>query len=149
MQGSRKLYQRVGNKFCTMKRLFSLAAIAAVSFISFLQFESCTKESVAATVVCDVKATYSGTSLASTGTTGTLTYILKENNLAVGRVTPGGADVTFGGYSNTCDSLFLSVYYTTNSSYYILKGKIAGNVISGTFNNLTIPSQYGTFTMTK
>jgi len=68
-----------------VKRLFSFLVIILASIITFV---SCTKDSTTTPVTptCDVKGTYSGTSLASTGATSTLTYILKENNLAVGRV---------------------------------------------------------------
>jgi hypothetical protein len=103
------------------------------------------------TTVCDVKGTYSGTSLSSLGVTSTQTYRLQDNNFAVGSVTPAGASVTFGGYKNTCDSVYLSVYYTSNSSYYLLQGILSNNknTISGSYANLTTPADHGTFTITK
>lgn len=101
--------------------------------------------------VCPLRGSYSGSNLTHTGTAGSIYYTFQDNNLAVGKSSAGGADVTFGGYKNTCDSVILSVYYSANSSYYTLAGKISnsGNTISGVFNNLTDPSDYGTFTMSK
>jgi len=101
--------------------------------------------------ICDVQGTYSGTTLSSSGVLNTQTYRLKNNNFAVGSVTSTGPSVTFGGYRNTCDSVYLSVYYPTNSSYYLLQGKLLNNksTITGTYSNLTTPSDFGTFTMTK
>jgi hypothetical protein len=100
--------------------------------------------------VCDVKSTYTGTSTTSGGVGSVLSYQLKENNLAIG-LSSAGVPVTFGGYRNTCDSVVLSVYYTTNSSYYLLEGKLENDkaTISGTFKNLTTPSDFGTFTISK
>lgn len=113
---------------------------------------SCKKDDTTPpTTVCNVKGTYSGTSIASTGNTSPTTYKLLDNNFVVGSVTPTGSAVTFGGYRNTCDSVIMSIYYTTNSSYYLLEGKISNNAntISGTFKNLTITSDFGTFSITK
>ena len=102
---------------------------------------------------CDIRGIYSGTSTASTGASGTMTYQLLDNNFAVSSVTPTGTVVTFGGYRNTCGSVIMSVYYTSNSSYYLLQGKLLTSgtttAISGTFKNLTIPSDYGTFRIVK
>lgn len=113
---------------------------------------SCKKDDTTPpTTVCNVKGTYSGTSIASTGNTSQTTYKLLDNNFAVGSVTPAGSAVTFGGYRNTCDSVIMSVYYASNSSYYLLQGKLSnsGNTISGTFKNLTTTSDFGTFSITR
>src|SRR5947207_1393530 len=113
----------------------------------FFFLYSCKKSTTSSTPsVCDVRGTYSGTSMASTGATSTQTYKLQDNNFAVGSVTPTGAAVTFGGYRNTCDSVILSVYYTGNSSYYLLQGRLlnGGATITGTFKNLTTPTDFGT-----
>jgi len=127
---------------------FSFSLVVLVTSIM-----SCTKETIVNQVatVCDVRGTYSGTNLSSTGLASTLSYTLQDNNFAVGRVTPTGAAVTFGGYSNTCDSVIISVRYASNNSYYLLKGKILNNgtTISGTFNNLTTTSDFGTFVISK
>ena len=129
-----------------------MAFTAAVSTLLLIQITGCKKDNTQPpAITCDVKGTYSGTSMASTGVSSTLTYTLKENNFAVGSETPKGDATTFGGYRNTCDSVILSVYYHANHSYYILKGKLSDNrsTISGTFNNLTDTSDFGTFSMSK
>jgi hypothetical protein len=134
--------------------LGSAALLLFSAAIVVFQF-SCKKEvnaqSPSKVTACDVTGTYSGRNLASTGASSTLTYQLRENNFAVGSLTPGGAAVTFGGYSNTCDSVTMSVYYTGNQSYYLLQGKLTanGDSIIGTFKNLTIPSDFGTFSIGK
>ena len=130
-----------------------ILTLFAVS-ISIFQITSCVKsDAQSASTVCDIKGIYSGTSHASTGASSILTYQFRDNNFAVGSVTPTGSAVTFGGYRNTCDSIFLSVYYTSNSSYYLLKGKITNNgtstTINGTFNNLTDTTNFGTFSISK
>jgi hypothetical protein len=139
-----------------MTQKISLRLLAIIIFsVSFIQLTGCKKDAeiitTPATPVCDVKGTYSGTNLASTGASSTLTYKLQDNNFAVGSVTPTGAAVTFGGYRNTCDSVILSVYYAGNSSYYLLQGKLLNNgtTISGSFKNLTTPSDFGTFSISK
>lgn len=123
-----------------------------ILFPLFFAFNSCEKDDDTTTppiIVCDVRGTYSGMNTASTGATSTIAYKLQDNNFAVGSLTPTSAAITFGGYRNTCDSVVLSVYYTSNSSYYLLQGKLTANTIAGTFKNLTTPSDFGTFTMSK
>jgi hypothetical protein len=101
--------------------------------------------------ICNIVGVYSGTSKASTGATSTLAYRLQNNDFAVSSLTLASANVTFGSYTNTCDSVFITVYYTGNSSYYALNGRLRNNktVISGTFQNLTTPSDHGTFNIVK
>lgn len=131
-----------------------------VLFLFSRQFIGCTKEDpITETVtdtlyydaVCPLRGTFVGTNTPSVGTPSGIVYTFQDNNFVVGRHTVGGAGVSFGGYRNTCDSVIWNVYYTVNSSYYLLKGKISnnGNTISGSFNNLTTTSDFGTFTMSK
>ena len=137
-----------------MKRLF-MSSLALITFsigIIFFQI-SCKKEAHGnpPEQVCKLLGTYVGTSTTSEGSTNVMTYDFRENNFAVGRVQPTGAAVTFGGFRNTCDSVFISVFYTDNSNYYLLKGKFSNekNTITGTYNNLTTPADFGTFTISK
>ncbi len=135
-----------------MKKNFmgSIALATFVLTIVLFQMTGCKKDTVqATTATCDVRGTYTGSNLSSTGATSPIIYTLQDNNFAVGRTTSGSVAVTFGGYKNTCDSVILSVYYTGNSSYYLLQGKLTGTTISGTFKNLTTVSDYGTFSITK
>jgi hypothetical protein len=100
---------------------------------------------------CPLRGTFVGTSTKSTGTTAAAIYTFHENNFATGKETTTGPDKTFGGYQNNCDSVYISVYYQTLNSYYLLKAKLLNNMtrISGTYNNLTTPSDFGTFVMDK
>jgi hypothetical protein len=123
------------------------------TFLVFL-FTGCDKEEddiPTPATECDVKGTYAGTVTASGGGSSPAVYSLRENNFTVGSVTIGGAATTFGGYRHTCDSVILSTWYNANTSYYLLKGAFSNNrtVISGTFQNLTTTSDFGTFTFTK
>jgi hypothetical protein len=115
--------------------MYNLLSLQFLTFV--LVISSCKKDEVSNpnTTTCDVKGTYTGNNLASTGASSSITYKLQDNNFAIGSVTPTGPAVTFGGYRNTCDSVILSVYYTGNSSYYLLQGKLSNNglTISGTF----------------
>ena len=125
-----------------------------ISLITVIAFSGCDKDDDSPTptpTTCDVKGTYAGTATPSVGATSPLVYELRAENFAVGRVTVGGSAVTFGGYRGTCDSVIISTFYTGNSSYYLHKGVLnsAKTVISGTFQNLTTPSDFGTFTLTK
>jgi|SRR5688572_2776169 len=136
-----------------MKKLLMSSIILTVFSLSIILFQfSCKKEATAQppTPVCNVKGTYIGTRTTSGGSSSVLSYDLRENNFAVG-FNSSEAAVTFGGYRNTCDSVVLSVYYTINSSYYLLEGKLENNktTISGTFKNLTTPAEFGTFTISK
>ena len=145
-----------------MKRSLYLSILALVITTGIAVLSNgCKKETETITVngpcipapVCDVRGTYNGTGTASTGGVTTLSYILKDNNFAVGSLTSSSPAVTFGGYKNTCDSVNMSVFYTGNSSYYLFLGKLstsgATTTISGTFKNLTIPAEFGTFILTK
>jgi hypothetical protein len=135
-----------------IKRL-SLLALTLFSIpFTIVQLSGCQKEVIHVTPpVCDAKGIYTGTSTTSTGVTSPMTYRLEDNNFAIGTVTPKGPDVTFGGYKNTCDSIVLSVHYNTNNNYYILQGKFQNNraTISGTYKNLSTPSDFGTFSISK
>src|SRR6478736_2630701 len=128
-----------------MKKLFmrSIVAPTLLLALSIFQF-SCEKETIPDPVqpTCNLSGTYVGTSTESTGEIHVMTYELRENNFAVSRKAESGENVTFGGFRNTCDSIFLSVYHTENESYYLLKGKLSSNgtVITGTYSNLTTTS---------
>jgi hypothetical protein len=102
-------------------------------------------------VVCPLRGTFVGSGTSHLGNSAYSEYTFQENNFVFGKEAAGGSYTTFGGYRNTCDSVIMSVYYKTNSSFYLLKGKFSNNrnTISGTFNNLTTPSDYGTFTVSK
>ncbi|MBN8856797.1 MAG: hypothetical protein J0H29_00330 [Sphingobacteriales bacterium] len=138
-----------------MKKTFiaSITLVTVVVTIAVIQATGCKKENTTPSEAtnCDVKGTYSGTSVASTGASSVLTYQLEDNNFAIGSLTPKGEAVTFGGYRNTCDSVFLSVYYLENHCYYLLQGKLLDNrtTISGEFKNLTDTSDHGIFTIKK
>jgi hypothetical protein len=131
-----------------MKRVIPvLFVIVPVLMMVVFQSISCSKSN-SGPAVCDVRGTYTGTNLAK-GVSSAITYQLEDNNFAVGSTTPGTAAVAFGSYTNTCDSVKLSVYYGANGDYYSLRGKLTGTTISGVFNNLTLASDSGTFNIKK
>jgi hypothetical protein len=133
------------------KKILALSIFTIVCAISCTKTETQTVTVTEQPVVCDVKGVYSGSSVSTTGAASSTVYYLEDNNFAKGSTSVGGTFVTFGGYRNTCDSVILSVRYTSNSSYYLLKGKLLDNKtkISGTFVNLTTPSDNGTFALIK
>ena len=155
-----------------MKRAFPLvsAVVLFLLFISQLTISSCSKTKtviehdttivrdtttiIDTAIVCNVQGTYTGlvTASASASTAGQWTnesYTLGSDNLAVGY--SGSSAVTFGGYTNTCDSIIISSYYASNSSYYLLKGALSDNkmTLSGTYQNLTVTTDFGTFSFNK
>jgi hypothetical protein len=157
-----------------MKRAFPVltAVVLSLLFISQLTITSCAKtqnvidhdtittivrDTTTVTdtlVLCNVQGTYTGlaTASASASTAGlstTESYSLESDNLAVGYA--GSSAVTFGGYTNTCDSVIISSYYTTIGSYYLLKGVLSDNkmTLSGTYQNLTVTTDFGTFSFNK
>ena len=148
-----------------MKKKLYIILISSLSLAYFFAINCCTKtttvtqkDTITKTiidtvppVVCDVRGWYTGTAHSALGGTGIATYILKDNNIAVGSIRPTDPAVTFGGYRNTCDSVIISVYYTSNSSYYLLLGKLSnnGNTISGVIYNLTTIADSSTFTLNK
>lgn len=111
---------------------------------------SCKKEKLTDTN-CNIQGLFTGTSTSSTGVTVPMIYRLQDNNMAVGLAPITSAAITFGGYENTCDSVYISVYYTVNSSYYLLKGKLlnGGSVINGVYNNLNLAADFGSFSIAK
>jgi hypothetical protein len=116
-----------------------------------VQTSSCNQSKSTEVRVCNVQGNYSGMNTSVSGSTSPIFYSLRANNLATGSVSVDEGPVTFGGYRNTCDSVILSVYYTGNSSYYLLQGKLSRDKksISGAFTNLTDRSDFGSFTMSK
>ncbi len=146
-----------------MKSSFFILFFAIAVGFSFIHITSCTKtntvtkiDSVTITVIdtvapkiCEVSGTYVGTNLTN-GVTGQMVYELQNNNLALGLDAPNGNTVTYAVYTNTCDSVTISGYYTLNSGYYILQGKLSNNAmtISGSYLDVTANIS-GTFTMTK
>ena len=147
-----------------MKKLLMGSIVLTVFALSVLIFQiSCKKEATAQTntsagstdqsvaTVCDVKGVYYETVTDHYGNVGVAYYTLGKNNFVTAGPTVNGTNDTWGGYSNTCDSVFIRVYYAYNNCYYFLKGKLKDHktVVSGTFQNLTQTDNYGTFTMTK
>ena len=127
-----------------------------LAFVIILgQIVSCKKESTTTTtppvVVCDVRGTYSGSYTDQIAISGTFVYILKDNNFTTGSATLTSAQNAFGGYSNTCDSIRLNSYNTINGNYYYFEGKFSNSTrtITGIYKNLSMTSEYGTFTLTK
>ncbi|MFP5041476.1 hypothetical protein [Parasediminibacterium sp. JCM 36343] len=152
-----------------MRKVWMASAVLTTFALSILLFEStsCNKTTAQQTVIrdtivvrdtvipatCDIRGTYYATGTSVTGASSSSNYILKDNNFVVSSATSSATSptVTFGGYRNTCDSVFLSLYSTSNSCYYLLKGKLINNgkTVSGTFQNLTTTSDYGTFIMSR
>jgi hypothetical protein len=160
-----------------MKKTSPLLAVFVVLFLIFtsqLALTSCTKDSpitkhdttiitihdtttiVKSPPVCNVQGTYKGTAIgaptASTaGQVGPQSYVLKSGNLTVGYGASPTLAVTFGGYTNTCDSVIISSYYTVNSCYYLFKGAFNNTktTLSGTYQNLTLTTDFGTFSFDK
>ena len=143
--------------------------VLAVAIIGF-QMSSCTKSTAQTTIIHDTiktvitdtlnvcpqatsrsLGTYTGSSINALGGSGIVTYNFLANNFATSSVRPTDPIVTYGGYRYTSDSIFISVYYTSSNSYYLLKGKFLNNsnTINGVFQNLTHLEDYGTFTMSK
>jgi hypothetical protein len=146
--------------------LIPAVLLAFVYLVFFPSLSACTKtqtktivDTVIRTIddttyydaVCPLIGNYAGTNYAHSGATASIWYSFEADNLAVGTNGEGGGAVTFGGFKNTCDSVVMNVFYTVNSSYYILNAKISGDksTITGAFYNQTTPSDSGTFTMTK
>ena len=99
---------------------------------------------------CPLRGLYVGTNTQSNGATSNSIYTFYENHFAVGQETLNGPATSWSGYRNTCDSVIMSIYYISNSSYYLIKGKISTDrkTISGTY--ITTDGQYhGVFTMSK
>ena len=138
-----------------MKKIL-LASVVLVIFatsIALFQLTSCVKSTAQtnSTVNCDVRGRYTGVSHSALGSSGIFSYTLKDNNFAVGTVLPTDPAVTFGGYRNTCDSVVMSVYYTSNNSYYLMQGRLSHNdsTISGIYYNLRTTADSGTFVIEK
>ena len=134
-----------------MKKIFvstALVLLLPAIFISWTNQNICASKS---TDECIITGMFTGESKSAKGQTAQMTYDLRENNLAVGMSSPTGSAVTFGGYKTTCDSIYISVCYTGNMSYYLLKGKFSDDhtTITGTFQNKVTSSDKGTFAISK
>lgn len=119
---------------------------------SVLKFKTPSSSSFFDCDTCVVSGMYVGTSTPNGGGgTSNSIYSFHENNFVVGRHETYEDGVSFGGYRTNCDSIIWNVNYTLSGSYYLLKGVFSSglNTISGTFQNLNTPSDYGTFTMSK
>lgn len=100
--------------------------------------------------VCPLRGLYVGTNTQSTGEVSNSIYTFYENHFAIGQETLNGPATSWSGFRNTCDSVIMSVYYSRNKSYYVLKGKISPdkNTISGTYAT-SDGAFHGVFTMSK
>jgi hypothetical protein len=131
---------------------FSFIAISAFVYLS-----SCTKDNSSPSTntncdpVCDVRGSYSGTFTNQGGQTGIHAYILREDNFVTSADKLTSAPTAFGSYTNTCDSIKIREWNSINNSYYYFAGKFSNNrtTITGTYKNLTTPSETGPFTLTK
>lgn len=119
-----------------------------------LMYWSCTKDCPAPATsapVCSVKGSYSGTFTNHLNISGSFAYILGDNNFISGAVSLSNPPSAFGGYSNTCDSLFMRSWNSINNNYYYFAGKFSSNraTVSGIYKNLTTTTESGTFTLNK
>ena len=99
---------------------------------------------------CPLRGLYVGTNTQSNGAQSNSIYTFYDNHFAIGQETLNGPATSWSGFRNTCDSVIMSVYYVSNNSYYLLKGKISNDrkTISGTY--MTTNGQFtGVFTMSK
>jgi len=99
---------------------------------------------------CPLRGLYVGTNTQSNGAQSNSIYTFYDNHFAIGQETLNGPATSWSGFRNTCDSVIMSVYYVTNNSYYLLKGKISSDrkTISGTY--MTTDGMFnGVFTMSK
>jgi len=134
-----------------MKKIFIYAVIVLLLPVIFISWTNKKDLASKPTDECVITGMFTGESKSTKGQTAQMTYDLRDNNLAVGMSSPTGSAVTFGGYKTTCDSIYISVCYTGNMSYYLLKGKFSDDhtTITGTFQNKVTSSDKGTFTISK
>ncbi len=131
-----------------MKKYFSIVLVICSIILVSWKTE---KTKVNVILNCNPVGMYTGESKSNKGTVSSMTYDLKENNLAVGMTSATGGAVTFGGYKTDCDTIVISVCYTANMSYYLLKGKFSEDktTIKGTFQNRASKGDNGTFEISK
>lgn len=99
---------------------------------------------------CPLRGLYVGTNTQSNGAQSNSIYTFYDNHFAIGQETLNGPATSWSGFRNTCDSVIMSVYYVSNNSYYLLKGKISTDrkTIAGTYMT-TDGLFHGVFTMSK
>ena len=129
-------------------------SVILVAFCAIMM--SCEKTNEAEPVVeppvCELRGEFRGTATSHAGNSSLSTYTFKEDNFVTGTdALSGNTAVVWGGYRNTCDSVFISTYYQRHNAYFQLKARISndGKRISGTFQSLTNAADYGTFTVDK
>ena len=134
-----------------MRKIIIYTAIILLLPVIFISWTNKNTGVCDPTDECVITGLFTGESKSTKGQTAQMTYDLRDNNLAVGMSSPTGSAVTFGGYKTTCDSIYISVCYTGNMSYYLLKGKFSDDhtTITGTFQNKVTSSDKGTFTISK
>ena len=134
-----------------MRKLFSISFAFILFSIAFISWTNNKADSRKSYDDCTVKGVFTGEAKSSGGVTSQMTYDFRDNNLAIGMSSPTGSAVTFGGYKASCDSVYISVCYTGNMSYYLLKGKFSEdhNIITGTYQNKVTISDKGTFSISR
>ncbi|NOT90681.1 hypothetical protein [Ferruginibacter sp.] len=131
----------------------NLIVVSAILFI----YVSCKKENTQVTTpskcdsVCIVTGSYNGTYTNQLNQTAQLAFVLGNNGFFTGAATLAVSSTSFGGYSNTCDSLKMQSWNSINSSYYSFAGKFSSNrtVVTGVYKNLTTISEVGTFSVVR
>lgn len=133
-----------------MSKKFLTVLITGIAIMTLFQISSCSKDDDSPEPVCTIAGAYTGT-FTNAGGGGVFTYVFKGNNYVEGSVKPTDPVVTYGGYRNTCDSLFISSRYIANGHYYIFEGKFSNNrnTITGTYKNLSVANETGPFILNK
>ena len=134
-----------------MRKFLSISFVFILLSIVFISWTSKKPNVTKYYDECTVKGVFTGEAKSSNGVVSQMTYDFRDNNLAIGMSSPTGSAVTFGGYKASCDSVYISVCYTGNMSYYLLKGKFSEdhNIITGTYQNKVTTTDKGTFSITR
>lgn len=135
-----------------MKKKNLTIVTIALAFVSFVYLVSCKKdEPTTQPTPCDAKGSYSGTYTNYLNQSASMAYILTDDNFAKGAANLSSSPTAWGSYSNTCDSVKIRSWNSTNGNYYYFAGKFSNNrtTINGIYKNLTTTTETGTFTLTK
>lgn len=114
---------------------------------------SCKKDSAPAKPICTISGIYSGGYTNQLGQSATFAFSFKTNNLVVNGPSVSGINspTAAGSYTNSCDSIYITMWSPTNNNYYKFSGKILNNQtqITGIYINQTTPSETGPFQLVK
>ena len=98
-----------------------------------------------------IQGSYLGTYTNQYAQSASFAYTLADHNFMSGSADLSSPPTAFGSYSDNGDAVQMNTWNSINRNYYAFRGRFSEDkhTIVGTYQNLTTPSEHGTFKLVK